>query len=373
MRWFVLAGGLSPYTVALWESVAVHPHQRVTLAYVPRPPMSGFEHEPKCYVGERVELVAISSPAEAVSLAAKCLLVPNANVVCMGYSPIYNIALSAVFRVMGKHRLLYVSDTNGVRLVEQCSLSARSSFMLLGKRLLLSSVFDASLDLGFSNSLAHRLQGIARGFDVPVLGVEFPDPLVPVLPRDIAARIESLPRPRLLCVARLAPEKNLSALADAFADARASGLDASLTIVGDGPDRDALSARLRGDSNRIVLAGSVSYAASRAMFGAFDGVVLPSVREPWGIVVVEALGWGLPVLASRESGAALSLAMEAGDAVSLCGTTSQELSMALRDFVVLLERKKQAAASYAPTIRRRFAMPEIAAALVRLPHGPSSP
>ena len=44
-HWFVLAGGLSPYTLDLWERVAARSDHSVTLAHVPRDYEIDFAHE----------------------------------------------------------------------------------------------------------------------------------------------------------------------------------------------------------------------------------------------------------------------------------------------------------------------------------------
>ena len=374
-HWFVLAGGLSPYTLDLWERVTARSNHRVTLAHVPREYQTDFVHESEPSHAKAVELVPVESLQTVVQLGVRCSKTPRSAVVCMGYSPIYNLLLSVFARAAGRnHRLvLYVSDANGVEMVERMGTGR---FGLLVKRALLGRIFSASLDLGFSNSLAHRLLRIPRGIDIPMLPVEFPDSREPELPEPLGTVIRELPRPRLLSVARLVGCKNLVSLLYAFAGAIREGMPGSLTIVGEGPDRARLDPLLSQMQGRAILPGALAYRACRGIFGAFDGVLMPSISDQWGIVILEALGWAVPVLSSRRCGAGVSMALETGDAVKLCGTAEGEIQSGLVDFVRNLERHTAAAKAAAPWVRRKFGMDEVADALIKLGDDsgePSSP
>lgn len=76
-----------------------------------------------------------------------------------------------------------------------------------------------------------------------------------------------------------------------------------LVIVGDGPDRarlEALAARL-GVSARF--AGAVDDAALAALYRGAGAFVLPSTREGFGLVYLEAMASALPCIAARAGGA----------------------------------------------------------------------
>ena len=115
---------------------------------------------------------------------------------------------------------------------------------------------------------------------------------LPRVPRPAGAPV------RLVSVGNLVARKRPGLLVDGFALA-APRLDATLTIVGDGPQRAALVAR---HVPRVTLTGALPRTATAGMLAAADGFVLLSTYETFGVVYAEALAAGVPVLASRCGG-----------------------------------------------------------------------
>ena len=97
----------------------------------------------------------------------------------------------------------------------------------------------------------------------------------------------------LLCVGRLAAEKNLGLLAHAFEEARARRPSLRLVLVGDGPMREALQRRLP-DAH---FAGTRTGTDLGRHYASADLFVFPSLTETFGNVTLEALSSGLPVVA----------------------------------------------------------------------------
>lgn len=123
-------------------------------------------------------------------------------------------------------------------------------------------------------------------------------------PRVCLRSIPDLPKNYFLVPCRHAPEKNLARFLHAFAAYRRAGGSWAAVLVGSGP----LSPMLMSIAKRLamedatVFAGWVSYADLPAYYGRSGAVVLPSVSEPWGLVVNEAMAAGKPVLVSARCG-----------------------------------------------------------------------
>jgi len=125
-------------------------------------------------------------------------------------------------------------------------------------------------------------------------------------------------RPLLLFVGRLVEEKGINDLYTAFKTVRTAwkGKPPVLRIVGDGPLKRELSARIRKDNlDESVRLESHSYREMPEVYREADVFILPSIRsktweEQYGMVLPEAMASGLPVVAYR-SGAVPEVAGDA--------------------------------------------------------------
>jgi len=108
--------------------------------------------------------------------------------------------------------------------------------------------------------------------------------------------------PSFLYVGRYVPEKGITTLAAAYARYRAM-VDRPWPLVcaGAGPQRAALVAAGALDH------GFVQPAELPGLMANASALILPSIREPWGVVLQEAAAAGLPLIASRACGAAVHL------------------------------------------------------------------
>jgi glycosyltransferase involved in cell wall biosynthesis len=109
--------------------------------------------------------------------------------------------------------------------------------------------------------------------------------------------------PHFLCIASLTKRKNVLRLADAFE----RGGTGTLTFVGDGPLRAALEGR-----PGIALAGRVDYDRIPERIAAAHVVCQPSLIEPFGQALLEAMACGRSVVATRIGGPPEFVPPEAG-------------------------------------------------------------
>jgi len=121
-------------------------------------------------------------------------------------------------------------------------------------------------------------------------------------------------RPRhkvLLYVGRFSPEKNLPALVRAFAEVEQNRAEPKLllALAGYGPQEQELRRLVdaEGLAQTVQFLGAAKQHELPRLYRNADAFVLPSLREPWGIVAAEAMACGLPVLVSRQCGCARDL------------------------------------------------------------------
>jgi glycosyltransferase involved in cell wall biosynthesis len=118
-------------------------------------------------------------------------------------------------------------------------------------------------------------------------------------------RLEPAPAPptRFLCVGSLTERKNVVRLANAF---RKLG-EGSLTFVGDGPLRGELEGR-----DGVALVGNVSHEEVPSWIARSHVLCQPSLVEPFGLALLEAMAAGRSVVATRVGGPPEFVTAEAG-------------------------------------------------------------
>lgn len=115
-----------------------------------------------------------------------------------------------------------------------------------------------------------------------------------------------------LYVGRLAEEKNVSGLLKSWLEYRQQGGSWPLMLVGDGPERKHLEAAAQASpfGNEVSFPGLKSSHELLPFYARAGCFILPSTREPWGLVVNEAMASGLPVIVSKRCGCAIDLVHE---------------------------------------------------------------
>ncbi len=115
----------------------------------------------------------------------------------------------------------------------------------------------------------------------------------------------------VLFAAKLTERKRCIDLMEAYARLGDMHEKPYLVIVGDGVERDRLKARAAEiDREGIKFAGFQSQAEIVRFYDLCDVFCLPSVHEPWGLAVNEAMACGRAVIASDEVGCAPDLMLD---------------------------------------------------------------
>jgi len=148
------------------------------------------------------------------------------------------------------------------------------------------------------------VSGAVKGFLVDHYG--YPDGKLTIIRNGWSGiPAEGVPKaeqPTVICVANFRREKAHDVLLHAFKGIRSRITDAQLLLVGQGP----LESQLRSLAERSGLQDAVRFVAAVddvwPWLASAHVFTLPSVVEPLGIAVMEAMASGLPVVASRAGG-----------------------------------------------------------------------
>ncbi len=206
---------------------------------------------------------------------------------------------------------LMQGDTHG--------LEYRTLFKRIIKRLILRPILRRScgaLGVGILSMQYWEAMGIPRA---NVLHLPYPSHLDYYIQmgaewrakRDQIRREMGLSDSRLVAiyVGRLVPEKGVGTLLEGICHLLPTERP-HLLVVGDGPERAELEGLSVENRLPVTFLGFRENHEIPPLLAAADFFVLPSHREPWGIVVSEAMAAGLPVVLSDRVGAAYDLAID---------------------------------------------------------------
>ena len=150
--------------------------------------------------------------------------------------------------------------------------------------------------------------------------------LVPVRPT-----LERRDQPRLgvIYVGRLIDRKRVSDLLDAMRLLP----DLDLTVVGDGELRAELE--IRGQGLPVRWLGELDRPEIDDLIASAQCLVLPSVDEPWGLVVHEAIQLGTPVVVSDDVASGYDLVVPGGNGYVFRAKDVPDLAAKIRDALQL--------------------------------------
>jgi glycosyltransferase involved in cell wall biosynthesis len=178
---------------------------------------------------------------------------------------------------------------------------------------------------------------------------------------------------RLLCVATLYEVKGHAYLFEAIARLLERGVDVRCLLVGDGPDRQALEARVAELrlSSRIEFLGQRTREEVIGLMHDADLLVVPSIptssgrREGLPVVIMEAMSAELPVVASGISGIP-ELVEDGQTGLLVRPKDADALADAINRLHTDKELRQRIVASALALVRERYDLDVVSAALLEL-------
>lgn len=153
----------------------------------------------------------------------------------------------------------------------------------------------------------NHLKDLQNNYHIPNLHfISNPNPLsaglsaVDIASRKIANLKKNAPI-QLLCVGRLAPEKNISFAIKTAYLIQQQGIRCELTIVGKGPEWSTLQDLNKRLNTGVNFVGFKDPKELKDFYLNADFFLLPSLFENQGLVLLEALSCGTPCMALKEN------------------------------------------------------------------------
>lgn len=145
-------------------------------------------------------------------------------------------------------------------------------------------------------------------------------------------------KPRIVVVGRLVPQKRMEIALDAVADLRHRIPGLRLDLVGSGWWEPTLRrhAVARGVDDIVTFHGHVSEAEKHRLLGRAWVHALPSLKEGWGLVIVESGIHGTPTVAFRDAGGPVDAIQHGRTGLLVDGASDAEATQ--REFVEALAR-----------------------------------
>jgi glycosyltransferase involved in cell wall biosynthesis len=143
-------------------------------------------------------------------------------------------------------------------------------------------------------------------------------------------------KPLVLFVGRLIPTKDVGTLLTALERLARAGTPVACALAGAGQERSALERQVRQlRLPNVSFLGEVENSALPSLYAAADVVCLPSIEEPWGVVVNEALAAGCPVVCSEAVGAAADMIRPGENGAIFSTRDAEALARSLQDVIQL--------------------------------------
>lgn len=166
-----------------------------------------------------------------------------------------------------------------------------------------------------------------------------------------------------LFIGRLIPRKGITSLLNACVILNKQQYENySLLIIGEGEQEAELKqfCCLNNLNDRVIWIGKVDYESIGTYFEQADVLVLPSLEDTWGMVVLEAILFGKVVLCSTHAGAA-EIVAENSNGFVFEPQNSDKLAQLMKTLIddpqlikLMQQKSRQIAATYTPELSAKF-------------------
>lgn len=138
-----------------------------------------------------------------------------------------------------------------------------------------------------------------------------------------------------LFVGRLSPEKNIIQMLQAFNAVKHLDKNWGLLLLGSGPLKERIESFILNNNleKQIHLVGFVQQKEIVKYYTFSDVLILPSLSEPWGLVVNEAMLCRMPVIVSNRCGCAPELVKEGVNGFSFNAKDMLKLQQLMQGFI----------------------------------------
>jgi glycosyltransferase involved in cell wall biosynthesis len=173
-----------------------------------------------------------------------------------------------------------------------------------------------------------------------------------------------LPQRYFLCAGRILAEKGVFHLMQAYAQlAPELRAQVGLVLVGEGSAKQELmNAATRISPGTVIFPGFTQRDQLAAYYALADALIFPTLSDPWGLVVNEAMACGLPVIATDVAGCTADLVQDGENGYVIPAADSCKLA----DAMAALARDPQLASRMgerSATLIQRFSPERCAAGL----------
>jgi glycosyltransferase involved in cell wall biosynthesis len=208
---------------------------------------------------------------------------------------------SNISRIVLWNRIETISDLKKMASPKTTIIYYEHGASWIQPKKLRTTAFFSAVDALIANSqAAKRLLKLKWDINKPIAVID--NPLRPDLPIKESPKKAPLSPFQIGYIGRLIPLKAVSLLLHAVAILNARKIPVKLTIAGDGEEK----AELEKEMHKLHLQGQITFVGIvddvTSFYDSIDLLVVPSIREPLGLVALEASSRGCPVIATKVDG-----------------------------------------------------------------------